>query len=723
MQHAGSALALGLFLSPVSAAPLADLYVDLNGPNCGSATGTQADPYCSVQAAVAAAVAGDTVHIAPGTYVENIVVDKALVLRGTAGLATTILDGGAAGSVIDITGVHTVELHGLTITNGAASSGGGVNTEGLLTLEDCRIAHNSANFGAGVHGFDRRITLLNCVLEDNHASFSGGGAYNDQDSVWIEDSVVRNNTATFSGGAVFLSQFDYTNISARFIGCQVDGNSAARGGVASVGRAVIQVIASTVESNSATDRGGAFYATGDYYMSASVVVQDSTLRANDAVSGGAIYTSRNASIQDSLVEQNVASANGGAVSVGNFLTVRDSLLRDNQAGEDGGAVHFFGSISGACEIERSTIQSNSADGDGGGVWADLTDDNWLDLIDSTLRANTALGDGGGLYVYDEFNGDGVAFLENSTLSGNQATRGGGLFVEGNQTQQLVVRARHLTISDNTATLIGGGVGSCFTDGVDCVAAPGPLTQFENSIVAGNHAPLSLDLTGLYESQGGNLIGIGKGNAGFEDGLQGDQVGSLDAPLNAGLAPLFQGTDPTATHALLAGSPALNAALDAPDCLPTDQLGQPRPFGPGCDVGAYESYSTATLIAFGSGIAGTGGETPTLSGLGSPVPGGSFTLSVENGLGGGVGAILLGSELAPPLPLFGGSLYASALLTFPSVLAGAPGAAGEGAGSQPVLVPNVPALIGSTFAAQAGYFDPGAAQGISLSNAVRILIGS
>jgi len=43
--------------------------------------------------------------------------------------------------------------------------------------------------------------------------------------------------------------------------------------------------------------------------------------------------------------------------------------------------------------------------------------------------------------------------------------------------------------------------------------------------------------------------------------------------------------PTLTHALLAGSPAIDAALGA--CPAIDQRGVVRPVGGGCDVGAVE----------------------------------------------------------------------------------------------------------------------------------------
>src|SRR5205814_4076910 len=69
---------------------------------------------------------------------------------------------------------------------------------------------------------------------------------------------------------------------------------------------------------------------------------------------------------------------------------------------------------------------------------------------------------------------------------------------------------------------------------------------------------------------------------------GDQVGTMAAPINPGLAPLGNYGGPTQTHALLNGSPAVNAgAIPAGVTLTTDQRGLPRVVGGQADVGSVE----------------------------------------------------------------------------------------------------------------------------------------
>ena len=73
-------------LSLALAAFLQDWYVDIQDANCGTGTGTTpVDPFCNIMDAVTAAADGDTIHIAPGTYLENVVLDKDLTLIGTGG--------------------------------------------------------------------------------------------------------------------------------------------------------------------------------------------------------------------------------------------------------------------------------------------------------------------------------------------------------------------------------------------------------------------------------------------------------------------------------------------------------------------------------------------------------------------------------------------------------------------------------------------------------------
>jgi hypothetical protein len=135
-------------------------------------------------------------------------------------------------------------------------------------------------------------------------------------------------------------------------------------------------------------------------------------------------------------------------------------------------------------------------------------------------------------------------------------------------------------------------------------------------------------------------------------------------------------------------------------------------GPGC---------VGTSHAFGTGVAGKGGFVPSLGAVGCPDIGKPFSLSIDDVVGGGVGALAVGFT-AGAVPIAGGTLYVVPISSqLPVVAGGDPDAAGAGSYSMPLLFPD-PAFAGFTVYLQAGFFDAGAVQGISLSNGLLLSIG-
>jgi CSLREA domain-containing protein len=259
---------------------------------------------------------------------------------------------------------------------------------------------------------------------------------------------------------------------------------------------------------------------------------------------------------------------------------------------------------GSADISKVTIRMGS--GDGGGLYNVGT----LTLSYSTVLSSTASGSfGGGL------KNDGTATLNNSTVSRNSAEYGGGIFNRGSLT------LNNSTISGNSAKQYGGGIknqGTLKLNNVTISAntaedkGGGVLnynygkTYFKNTIIAGNSSPnvTQADCGYLssgsqsFNSQGYNLVGA---NTGCPSNGTGDQT-----TLDPGLGPLQNNGGPTSTHALLSGSPAIDAG-NPNGCkdgngnlLKTDQRGEPRPVdGNGdtiirCDIGAYEAQVTDPL---------------------------------------------------------------------------------------------------------------------------------
>ncbi len=244
--------------------------------------------------------------------------------------------------------------------------------------------------------------------------------------------------------------------------------------------------------------------------------------------------------------------------------------------QKGSSIGFGGGIfnSGTLTMNNSTIDDNETtgpnlSGGGGGIFNEGT----MTLNKSTVSNNTSQGRGGGIYNLDL-----SLTIRNSTISGNTALNGGGIFNRFSTT----LSATHVTINDNEATDNGGGIWNF-----------GGTASLANTIVGVNTAATaSDDCAGAITSLGYNLASDASCAFGG--------VGDLNST-NPMLGSLASNGGPTMTHALLAGSPAIDAVPLSSCPLPTDQRGVSRPQGAGCDIGAYEG--PPTLPAECSGVIG------------------------------------------------------------------------------------------------------------------------
>ena len=166
----------------------------------------------------------------------------------------------------------------------------------------------------------------------------------------------------------------------------------------------------------------------------------------------------------------------------------------------------------------------------------------MTITDSTFSGNSD-GQAGGAILVE--NGSTLT-ITNSTFSSNSAGDGGGGAIMNKGTLTIT----NSTISGNSAGGIGIGGG---------IRSNGTATV-KNTIVANNIAGfLGPDCNGIFNSDGNNLIEDSSFCTGFTNGQNGDITG-VDPVLDA----LADNGGPTLTHALLEGSPAVDAVPVA-DC--------------------------------------------------------------------------------------------------------------------------------------------------------------
>jgi hypothetical protein len=267
---------------------VANTYAAPNGGNIAPYD-TWAKAAQSIASALAYSSDGTTLTVSNGTYTlsQQLVVDKAVLVRGLNGAALTTVDGNNATRVFRIAHAGAV-VDGFTIKRGLGSTatgygtgtGGGVYTVGggvLLTgglLRNCTVLTNSAAEGAGVYFAGSASVVSNCLVQGNTASRYGGGLANSTDAMTANgtllNNVIRDNGAPSGGGGVWIDGGTLQN--------NVVAYNTGSGGIRQRGG---------TNRNSLVYRNTAASSTGGgLYVSHAGLVENNTVAYNNGGTGG-----------------------------------------------------------------------------------------------------------------------------------------------------------------------------------------------------------------------------------------------------------------------------------------------------------------------------------------------------------------------------------------------------------------------------------------------------
>ena len=278
----------------------------------------------TIQAGLAAAGAGDTVLVAPGTYPERITWPAldGIVLLSEQGAGSTTIDGGRAGRVLTMNALGytaATMVQGFRVTNGQATgSAAGVSCRGTPVFIGNEIVDNlglQGTTGGGVYADGAPLFAYNLIARDSlwvadMAGFRyGGGVYCTgsgvfYQNVFADNAVFDSSCSGFRyGGALHLAggtPLVFCNLFLRNSARMIDGSGFAYGGAVCVDDAVAAcIVNNTFVGNVCSAHityGGAVYAPwGATVIENNIFVQDSCLGSG---SGGAIASDTTAMLVD-----------------------------------------------------------------------------------------------------------------------------------------------------------------------------------------------------------------------------------------------------------------------------------------------------------------------------------------------------------------------------------------------------------------------------------------
>jgi CSLREA domain-containing protein len=502
----------------------------------------------------------------------------------------TIIDGGDFDRVFDVTApTGALGLVDLTVQNGQVTSenGAGILSVANVTLNGARVTANrilTSGNGGGIQVTGAHVLnmLAGSSVDTNVAPGTGGGI-----------DLGNGGSLATSGGNVQIS----------------DNSAGANGGGVnlSLGSGNINVGAGTlIEDNTSVAFGGGISSS----TGAALTINGATIKDNDVLeaasgiaSGGGIHHVGGVGgldITDSVIDNNTSTgdeATGGGLNI-NALAGTPSLTRtsvinndvtteddaDGASFEGGGGITLDGAspatITESVIADNVVIVNDPQDiASGAGIF-----DTGALTLDRTLIEGNDLSQN-----VQQRNGAGVAGIPpmgetrilNSTFSGNTlggSGIGGGLATNVDVTHPLTIA--HSTFTGNNAG---------FGNAINVSGGGAPLTVAGNVIDDEAGAAEGCFPAGLGGTEiNGYNVDAGNSCTDVTDDTDLENTSSV-------LGPLATNGGPTQTHALLAGSPAIDRVPTAqcldltPAALTVDQRGAgfTRPVGAACDAGAFE----------------------------------------------------------------------------------------------------------------------------------------
>ena len=436
--------------------------------------------------------------------------------------------------------------------------------------------------------FNKTLLISAILLELGLVSTQAATINVDGTTCNLTDAITSANTDAAIGGCITGNGDDTLNLSSNgtftlnsqlpnitsntTINC--NDSSISRNPAAGTNFRILTIYSSTVEVNNCIISNGIDsenYSGGIYINGGSLSINDSTISNN--TQGAILFeNTTNSAINNSTISNNTASNDayyGGGINIASSeVTISNSTISHN-----------------------SSLSTRTYAGGGGIYIQNLLSDASVLIENSTIFSNNSSYRGGAISHRDYYGSSTSLIIKNTTISGNSSSQMGGALAFDSINAELV----NTTITNNSSANSGGAL---FLNDNGAVTITQSILTGNSAITTGNEINL---VSGTITVNNRNIFGFNNNS-----GISGFTIGVTDIIPTVALASILDTTlalngGTTKTHALVAGSPAIDAVLST-NCITTnDQRGVTRPQDgdnntiADCDIGALEHVFITDLI--------------------------------------------------------------------------------------------------------------------------------
>ena len=342
-------------------------------------------------------------------------------------------------------------------TQSICSDGGSslINSSSSVIINHCRITACSALQRGGAISISTETTqvLLNSVVIQFCSASSGGGIWTNG-SVSLINTLIESNSAILDGGGIFAAKgaaivlMDQTSV--------VKNNAGRNGSALYLANSLLNASNNvSISKNYAADAGTIFAKDNAIILlSNSVLINENQVLRHGAGIYLTLFSTLNISRNVSFVNNYVANLNGGAIfgltSVRIFVS-ENVLFKGNTAGAWGGSIHLESYSTLHATRNISFLDNLASYFSGGAIYAVTRCYIFLGH-GVTLVNNTARNFGGAIALES----DSILTISNNVfLNNNNAIYSGGAIYGSSRVA--IVLSGNICFDNNTGVLGGGGI--------------------------------------------------------------------------------------------------------------------------------------------------------------------------------------------------------------------------------------------------------------------------